>query len=135
MIQLWSAIKIGYERGRLIRMVILLCRRKKFTCFCRTDWTVGRVTGTQHYFEAEVSRIILRQRDEEAADRAVAHMLQGTVVPLNERLAVDAAYFGVEYKLPLADSIIYATAYRYEAIVWTQDADFKDLKNVRYYPK
>lgn len=42
---------------------------------------------------------------------------------------------GVEYKLPLADSIIFATAHRYEAIVWTQEADFRDLKNVRYYPK
>ena len=83
----------------------------------------------------EVSRIILRESDEETADRAVAHMLQGKVVPLDESLAVDAAYFGVEYKLPLADSIIYATAHRYEAMVWTQDADFRDLANVRYYRK
>lgn len=83
----------------------------------------------------EVFRIILRQRGEEAALRAIAHMEQGEVVPLDEGLAVDAAYFGVEYKLPLADSIIFATAHRYEAVVWTQDADFKDLKNVRYYPK
>ena len=83
----------------------------------------------------EVFRVILRQRSEEAALRAIAHMEQGKVVPLNEELAVDAAYFGVEYKLPLADSIIFATAHRYEAIVWTQDADFKDLANVRYYPK
>ncbi len=83
----------------------------------------------------EVFKNILRQRGEEAALRAIAHMEQGKVVPLNEGLAVDAAYFGVECKLPLADSIIYATARRYEALVWTQDADFKDLKNVRYYPK
>lgn len=83
----------------------------------------------------EVFKNILRQGREEAALRAIAHMEQGKVVPLNEELAVDAAYFGVEYKLPLADSIIYATAHRYEAVVWTQDADFKDLANVRYYPK
>ena len=83
----------------------------------------------------EVSRIILRESDEETADRAVAHMLQGKVVSLDESLAVDAAYFGVEYKLPLADSIIYATAHRHNATVWTQDADFKDLKNVKYYTK
>ena len=83
----------------------------------------------------EVFKNILRQRGEEAALRAIAHMEQGKVVPLNEGLAMDAAYFGIEYKLPLADSIIYATARRYEAMLWTQDADFKDLKNVRYYPK
>ena len=83
----------------------------------------------------EVFRVILRQRGEEAALRAIAHMEQGRVVPLNQELAVDAAYFGLEYKLPLADSIIYATAHKYEALVWTQDSDFKDMKNVRYYTK
>lgn len=60
--------------------------------------------------------------------------LQGKVIPLNEGLAVDAAIFGVEYNLPLADSIIYATARRHEAILWTQDADFRNLTNVRYFP-
>ena len=83
----------------------------------------------------EVFKNILRQRSEEAALRAIAHMEQGKVVPLNEQLAIDAAYIGVKYKLPLADSIIYATARQYEATIWTQDADFRDLKNVRYYPK
>ena len=83
----------------------------------------------------EVFKVILRQRSEEAALRAVAHMEQGEFAPLDEGLAVDAAYFGVKFKLPLADSIIFATAQKYEAVVWTQDADFRDLKNVRYYPK
>ena len=83
----------------------------------------------------EVFKHILRQRGEEAALEAIVHMEQGRVVSLDAGLAVDAAYCGVKYKLPLADSIIYATAWRYGAIVWTQDADFKALTNVRYYPK
>lgn len=83
----------------------------------------------------EVFKVIMRRRGEDAALKAVTHMEQGKVAPLNERLALDAAYIGVEYKLPLADSIIFATAQRYNATVWTQDADFKDLKNVRYFPK
>jgi predicted nuclease of predicted toxin-antitoxin system len=37
--------------------------------------------------------------------------------------------------LPLADSIIYATARKFDAVVWTQDADFKGLENVKFYPK
>ena len=53
---------------------------------------------------------------------------------MDERLAVDAAIFGIEYQLPLADSIIYATAHRHEATLWTQDADFEDLTNVKYFP-
>ena len=83
----------------------------------------------------EVFKSILRQRSEAAALEAIAHMEQGKVVPLDSGLAVEAAYCGIEYKLPLADSVIYATARKHGAIVWTQDADFKDLKDVRYYPK
>ena len=83
----------------------------------------------------EVFKVIMRRRGEDAALKAITHMEQGKVVSLTEGLAVKAAYFGVDYKLPLADSIIYATARRYNATIWTQDMDFKDLKNVRYFPK
>src|SRR5690606_30795144 len=67
----------------------------------------------------EVFKSVLRQRSEELALVAVAHMEQGRVVPLDSELAILAANVGVEYKLPLADSIIYATARRYDATVWT----------------
>ena len=83
----------------------------------------------------EVFKSILRQKGEDAALEVIAHMEQGTVVALDSGLALDAAYCGVEYKLPLADSIIYATTRKHEAVLWTQDIDFKDLNNVRYYPK
>ena len=83
----------------------------------------------------EVFKSVLRQRNEESALEVVAHMEQGTVVALDRELAVNAAALGVELKLPLADSIIYATAQKYDAVVWTQDADFKGLENVKFYPK
>ena len=83
----------------------------------------------------EVFKSVLRQRNEESALEVVAHMKQGTVIALDGELAVNAAVFGVELKLPLADSIIYATAHKYDAVVWTQDADFKGLDNVKFYPK
>jgi len=83
----------------------------------------------------EVFKCILRQRGEDAALEAIAHMEQGKVVPLDETLAVDAAVYGVRRRLPLADSIIYATAKKYDALIWTQDADFKGLPGVRYFPK
>ena len=53
---------------------------------------------------------------------------------LDSALAVDAAVFGLKYKLPLADSIIYATAGKFSAVVWTQDADFQALSDVQYFP-
>jgi predicted nuclease of predicted toxin-antitoxin system len=35
----------------------------------------------------------------------------------------------------MADSIILATARANEAMVWTQDKDFKDLEDVQYFSK
>lgn len=63
---------------------------------------------------------------------AIAHMKQGKVIPLDSELAMDAAKFGVLHKLPLADSIIFATAQKYAAVLWTQDSDFESWQNVRY---
>ena len=83
----------------------------------------------------EVFKNVLRQRGEEMALIAVAHMEQGTVVSLDEELAINAAYFGTSLKLPLADSIVYATAQKHAALLWTQDADFKSLDGVQFYAK
>ena len=83
----------------------------------------------------EVFKCIMRQRDEDAALEAIAHMEQGRVVPLDSSLTIDAAVYGLNNKLPLADSIIYATAKKFSAVIWTQDADFKSLPDVKYYPK
>ena len=83
----------------------------------------------------EVFKSVFRQRGEDLALECIAHMEQGKIVPLDGSLAVDAAHYGVEYKLPLADSIIYATAQKFDALVWTQDCDFEQLEGVKYYSK
>jgi predicted nucleic acid-binding protein len=83
----------------------------------------------------EVFKNVLRQRSEEAALIVIAHMKQGKVIPLDSALAMDAAKFGEFHKLPLADSIIFATANKYAAVLWTQDRDFEGLQNVRYISK
>jgi predicted nucleic acid-binding protein len=82
----------------------------------------------------EVFKSMLRQTNEGMALQAVTQMKLGRMVPLDSALAVDAANYGLSWKLPLADSIIYATARRFGAILWTQDADFKDLPGVKYFP-
>ena len=66
---------------------------------------------------------------------AIAHMEQGKVISLDATLAIDAAQYGVEHKLPLADNLIYATAQKFDALIWTQDEDFRSLKGVKYFPK
>jgi predicted nucleic acid-binding protein len=83
----------------------------------------------------EVFKYILRQRNEGVALEAIAHMEQGSVVSLDSSLAIDAARYGIDYKLPLADSIIYATGQKFNALIWTQDIDFETLKGVKYYSK
>lgn len=83
----------------------------------------------------EVFKHISRQRDEATALQYVAVMQQGRVVDLDAALALRAASLGRRHKLPLADSIIYATAQQAKAIVWTQDSDFENLGDVRYWPR
>lgn len=56
-------------------------------------------------------------------------------ISLDEDTALTAAKTSYEYKIPMADSIIYATAKVNQAEVWTQDDDFKNLPNVKYFKK
>ena len=79
----------------------------------------------------EVVKRILRDGDDADAKKAVHAMTQGRLANLDLSLALEAARF----KLPLADSIIYATAQRLGATLWTQDENFKKLPNVRYFAK
>ena len=83
----------------------------------------------------EVFKRILQQRTESEGLQAVAIMEQGRVVDLDAPLALSAAKLGVEAKLPLADSVILATARHFGAEVWRQDDDFEGLPGVRYWSK
>lgn len=83
----------------------------------------------------EVFKRICQQRDESAALQYVAVMQQSTVVELDAALALHAAVLGLRYKLPMADSIVYATAQAGGALVWTQDKDFDGLAGVRFWAK
>ena len=77
----------------------------------------------------------LRQRKENSALQAVALVEQGLVINLDTPIALSAARLGLEFKLPLADSVILATARTNDAIIWTQDADFKSIPGVKFVPK
>jgi len=81
----------------------------------------------------EVFKRISQQRDESTALQYVAVMRQSMVVELDASLALHAAALGLRHKLPLADSIIYATAQAAGALVWTQDADFDGLPGVKFW--
>ena len=83
----------------------------------------------------EVFKVVCRQRGEDAALQAAALMQQGTPVELSPSLAMVAARTSLELGLPMADSIILATARLHDAVLWTQDEHFTSLPGVRYFPK
>ena len=82
----------------------------------------------------EVYRHALVHLGSEEALRIVAGMQRGRVIDLNRGIALSAAELGLQLELPLADSIILATARAHGATLWTQDADFEGLEGVRYTP-
>ena len=83
----------------------------------------------------EVFKVVLRESSENEAIQAAAAMQKGTVVDLTVQLAIAASRLSLEHGLPMADSIILTTAKAYDAIVWTQDSDFKNMPGVKYFPK
>ena len=80
----------------------------------------------------EVFKRVYQQRGEDDALRAVTLMMQGLIVDLDATLALSAAKISMDLKLPMADSIMLATARAFGATLWTRDADFKGLADVRY---
>jgi len=83
----------------------------------------------------EVYKVIKRERGEEDALVAAAQMSQTRLVPLTDSLALTAADLGLEHKLAMADSIVYATAQSLGAELVTSDADFSALPGVTYLSK
>ena len=79
----------------------------------------------------EVVKKLSRELGDEIASQALSLMHQGHVVVLDLNLALAAT----RHNLPLADSLIYATALTHDAELWTQDAHFEGLPGVRYFAK
>lgn len=79
----------------------------------------------------EVVKKLAREAGDEAAAAALSLMQRGQVVEIDLGLALEAAVNG----LPMADSLIYATAQRHGAVLWTQDAHFDGLPGTRLFPK
>lgn len=80
----------------------------------------------------EVFKWVLMHRSESDALTAATDMQQSAVIPVHNGIALSAARLSVELRLPMADSLVLATAHEYEAILWTQDENFKNLPGVRF---
>lgn len=83
----------------------------------------------------EVFKFALRERGEKDAAIVTSAMRKGILVDLTPQLAIEAARISHRESIPMADSIILATARRYNATIWTQDVHFKTFPNVQYIQK
>ncbi len=80
----------------------------------------------------EVFKRIVQQRSENEALQVVAVMQQGRVSEMDSTVALSAARISIDHQLPMADSVMLATARLNKATLWTQDAHFEDLPDVKY---
>ena len=81
----------------------------------------------------EVFKVVLRESTENEALQAVAAMQKGKIIDLNANIAMDASKLSLRHNLPMADSIILATARAYNCVIWTQDSDFQHIESVNYF--
>ncbi|HPA47530.1 MAG TPA: type II toxin-antitoxin system VapC family toxin [bacterium] len=80
----------------------------------------------------EVFKKVNLVADEARALQSVAQMKHGRVVDLTEDIALSAVLISLKHKLPMADSLIYATARACDGTLWTQDEHFRGLPGVNY---
>ena len=83
----------------------------------------------------EVFKVVLRESSENEALQVVAAMQKGTIIDLTTSIVMNASRLSLQYRLPMADSIILSTAKSYECLIWTQDSDFENLPDVKFFPK
>lgn len=83
----------------------------------------------------EVFKRLSQQESDELALEAIAAMFQAPIADLDAATAIEAARLSLALRLPMADSMILATARKYGATLWTQDAHFEGLPDARFLPK
>jgi len=82
----------------------------------------------------EVFKVVLRESSENEALQAVAAMQKGKIMGLTVKIAIEASKLSLQNNLPMADSIILATARAFSCVIWTQDSDFQHIEGVHYFP-
>jgi len=78
----------------------------------------------------EVRKKLLSGQLKTAADWFVSEAMRHTMIYLDERIALDAASISLQFRMAMADAIIYATAVAENAQVVTGDAHFANLPGV-----
>ncbi len=117
---LWIEFFLGSNYGELVRLN---------KSFAEKNFIVPTI------IIREVHKKLTEFYNEELANDYCSYYKNGKVVNLDFELSVYSSKISKKFKLPLADSIIYATTLQNKAILYTMDKHFKDLQNVVYYYK
>ena len=113
------------------------------------EWLVGSALGQRlrpHFPEKveclvptivqlELSKWLVREVGEDAADLVIAYTQKCVVVPLDTEIALLAADLHRAHQLATADAIVYATAQHAGAGLLTCDAHFDGLAGVSFFSK
>ena len=93
------------------------------------DWLMPTIV------QLELSKWISRERSEDLHHRVIAFSMTRLVVPLDTKIALEAAHLCRTLKLASADAVVLATARLNHADLLTCDAQFEGLPDVVYRAK
>jgi toxin FitB len=84
----------------------------------------------------EVHRFLSKQiLSDEQVSQCIHIMQRGRTIDLTAARAIAASKIAKNYKLAMADAMMYSIAQEFKATFWTQDVDYQGLPNVQYQPK
>ena len=83
----------------------------------------------------EVHRYLSRNADAQRRQACLDVMQRGKAIELTTARAIAASNVAQQYKLAMADAVMYSIAREFNATFWTQDVDYQDLPGVCYHAK
>ncbi len=83
----------------------------------------------------EVHKILSRKLPAVAVNQALDVMRLGRLIDLTDRRVIAASTTAAQYKLAMADAVMYSIALEHKATFWTQDVDYDGLPSVQYCAK
>jgi predicted nucleic acid-binding protein len=115
----WIEFFVGSTAGRTFKPII--------------EQTARLVVPAVSIFE--VHRFLSRTATITVRDAAIEVMCRSTVIDLTIERAIAASDTAQNYRLAMADAVMYSIAREFNATFWTQDIDYKDLPGVSYHAK
>lgn len=83
----------------------------------------------------EVMKFFIKKVGQEESIVILDFMKSYKIINIDHEVSAQAAIYSVDFALPMADSLIYSSAINHNAELITMDSDFKNLPNVKYFPK